>query len=123
MWGNATFTYIWGLPRSDWEESSVIFKRRPGFCPVASCLLLIFKADSYFVSKIHIMANYDHKQVRGNDHVESLKQVQTHLGTDETESLTEEHRQYLIQRHGSFELDPMPDASDADPYNWSASKV
>jgi hypothetical protein len=32
--------------------------------------------------------------------------------------LTEEHRDYLIQRHGTVDLDPLPSADPADPYNW-----
>ncbi|KAF7343036.1 Major facilitator superfamily domain-containing protein [Mycena venus] len=40
----------------------------------------------------------------------------------ETESLSEEHRQYLLQRHGTVELDPMPSMDDADPYNWPKRK-
>ncbi|KAH8674202.1 putative MFS multidrug transporter [Xylariales sp. PMI_506] len=33
-----------------------------------------------------------------------------------------EHRNYLIQRHGTVELEPIPSADDADPYNWPVSK-
>jgi hypothetical protein len=33
-------------------------------------------------------------------------------------TLTEEHRDYLIQRHGTVDLDPLPSADPADPYNW-----
>jgi hypothetical protein len=32
--------------------------------------------------------------------------------------LTEEHRDYLIRRHGTIDLDPLPSADPADPYNW-----
>ncbi|KAJ4397821.1 hypothetical protein N0V93_002058 [Gnomoniopsis smithogilvyi] len=31
-------------------------------------------------------------------------------------------RTYLINRHGTLDLDPMPSASDWDPYNWRQSK-
>lgn len=31
-------------------------------------------------------------------------------------------RTYLINRHGTLDLDPMPSASDLDPYNWKQSK-
>ncbi|KAJ7610226.1 major facilitator superfamily domain-containing protein [Roridomyces roridus] len=42
---------------------------------------------------------------------------------DEIESvLGEEHREYLLQRHGTLDLDPMPSADPADPYNWSKPK-
>lgn len=42
------------------------------------------------------------------------------------EALTElapRHREYLIQRHGTLELDPVPAMDDADPYNWPLWKV
>lgn len=37
---------------------------------------------------------------------------------DNLPTLTEEHRDYLIQRHGTVDLDPLPSADPADPYNW-----
>lgn len=38
-------------------------------------------------------------------------------------NLSQEHREYLLALHGSVNLDPIPDMDDADPYNWSKSKV
>lgn len=32
--------------------------------------------------------------------------------------LTPAHKEYLLRRHGTFDLDPIPDMGDADPYNW-----
>lgn len=37
--------------------------------------------------------------------------------------LSQTHQDYLIQRHGTLELDPIPSMSDADPYNWPTWKV
>lgn len=37
--------------------------------------------------------------------------------------LSQEHRDYLLNRHGTLDLDPIPDMADADPYNWSSWKV
>lgn len=37
-------------------------------------------------------------------------------------SISEAHRQYIIQRHGTDQLDPLPDFNDADPYNWPRPK-
>jgi hypothetical protein len=37
--------------------------------------------------------------------------------------LSQEHRDYLLKRHGTLDLDPIPDMADADPYNWSTWKV
>ncbi|KAJ7615307.1 major facilitator superfamily domain-containing protein [Roridomyces roridus] len=41
---------------------------------------------------------------------------------DEIEVLSPEHQHYLLQRHGTLDLDPMPSMDPADPYNWSNSK-
>ncbi|KAJ5162528.1 hypothetical protein N7492_007920, partial [Penicillium capsulatum] len=32
--------------------------------------------------------------------------------------LSEQHRQYLLARHGTLDLDPIPDMNDTNPYNW-----
>lgn len=42
---------------------------------------------------------------------------------DDASALSEEHRQYLLQRHGTLDLQPLPDMNDADPYNWPQRKV
>lgn len=34
-----------------------------------------------------------------------------------------EHREYILQRHGTLELSPFPSASAADPLNWPSWKV
>lgn len=47
----------------------------------------------------------------------------TYLDREEAAHLSEEHRQYLLQRHGTLELDPIPLMTDADPYNWPSWKV
>ncbi|BCS18325.1 putative MFS transporter [Aspergillus puulaauensis] len=36
--------------------------------------------------------------------------------------LSEAHREYLLQRHGTLDLDPLPSALHADPYNWPTWK-
>ncbi|KAJ5887578.1 Major facilitator superfamily domain general substrate transporter [Penicillium taxi] len=36
--------------------------------------------------------------------------------------LPKAHQEYLIERHGTLELDPIPSMSPADPYNWPESK-
>ncbi|OJJ43656.1 hypothetical protein ASPZODRAFT_161530 [Penicilliopsis zonata CBS 506.65] len=41
---------------------------------------------------------------------------------EEINNLSEEHRQYLLHRHGTLNLDPIPDMDDADPYNWPSWK-
>lgn len=42
---------------------------------------------------------------------------------DRVAHLSEEYRQYLLARHGTFDLDPIPDMNDADPYNWPQWRV
>ncbi|UPK95687.1 hypothetical protein LCI18_006622 [Fusarium solani-melongenae] len=37
---------------------------------------------------------------------------------NDTGSLSEEHKRYLLKRHGTINLDPVPYMSDADPLNW-----
>ncbi|KAF5848551.1 hypothetical protein GGP41_005921 [Bipolaris sorokiniana] len=52
---------------------------------------------------------------------EDLEHAATHgtyLGKEEASHLSEEHRQYLLQRHGTLDLDPLPTMGAADPYNW-----
>lgn len=51
-----------------------------------------------------------------------LTKYQTHIGSAADE-LSPEHKEYLMQRHGTLDLDPMPAWGDADPYNWSTWKV
>ncbi|ETS78155.1 hypothetical protein PFICI_10217 [Pestalotiopsis fici W106-1] len=36
----------------------------------------------------------------------------------EIEKLAADHRQYLMDRHGSLALEPVPSMDPADPYNW-----
>lgn len=49
-----------------------------------------------------------------------LEQRKPSLGDHQ---LPEEHHAYLMRRHGTVELDPVPDMSDDDPYNWPTWKV
>lgn len=37
--------------------------------------------------------------------------------------LPKAHQDYLIERHGTLDLDPIPGMSPADPYNWPEWKV
>lgn len=47
----------------------------------------------------------------------------TQLETDEIRELSQAHRDYLQQRHGTLDLDPVPAFDPADPYNWPTWKV
>jgi len=57
---------------------------------------------------------------------EDLEHAATHgtyLDKSEASRLCEEHRQYLLERHGTLDLDPLPTMGTADPYNWPQWKV
>lgn len=62
-------------------------------------------------------SHYDKAQETKNGENPSLQYDQ-----DESE-LSPQHREYLLQRHGTLDLDPMPSADDADPYNWPLWEV
>lgn len=52
------------------------------------------------------------------------KEIERHASIDTVTSfLSQSHREYLLSRHGTLELDPVPSMSDADPYNWPGWKV
>ncbi|KAJ5233098.1 hypothetical protein N7468_006054 [Penicillium chermesinum] len=38
--------------------------------------------------------------------------------SDNGSNLSEAHKAYLIERHGTYDLDPVPSTDPADPYNW-----
>jgi hypothetical protein len=52
-----------------------------------------------------------------------LEGTTTPAHSDAISRLSPEHQQYLLYRHGTLDLDPIPDMNDADPYNWPAWKV
>jgi hypothetical protein len=61
-----------------------------------------------------------------HENVETLDTIptqETYYDNEAALHLSNEHRQYLLDRHGTFDLNPMPDHSDADPYNWPKWKV
>ena len=75
---------------------------------------------------------------RDSDQIEKRTSLQSNNGTsDDTElgpratyintgaaaGLSQEHRDYLLVRHGTLDLDPMPDNGDQDPFNWPRWKV
>lgn len=38
-------------------------------------------------------------------------------------NLSDAHRDYLVSKHGTAELDPLPDMTDLDPLNWPTKTV
>lgn len=39
------------------------------------------------------------------------------------DTITSDHEAYLLQRHGTLDLIPMPSSDPADPLNWPSWKV
>ena len=37
--------------------------------------------------------------------------------------LSQEHKDYLMQRHGTLDLDPLPRMGPIDPHNWPSWKA
>jgi hypothetical protein len=78
-----------------------------------------FKADLREPSETddHVTAGQLEKLETGG-----LAPWSTHIAGDAA-NLSPEHRDYLLKRHGTLELDPMPGFGDADPLNWKTWKV
>ncbi|KAI5967167.1 hypothetical protein CANMA_003224 [Candida margitis] len=54
----------------------------------------------------------DDKEVRTKEEVE-------YITTEDEPEISEEHKQYLIAKHGTYNLVPLPSMNDDDPLNWS----
>nr|POE77564.1 hypothetical protein CFP56_09211 [Quercus suber] len=57
-----------------------------------------------------------------NDFNLELGTQATYITTVAAAALSQAHRDYLIKRHGTLDLDPIPSDDPADPYNWPKSK-
>ncbi|KAF2715290.1 MFS general substrate transporter [Pleomassaria siparia CBS 279.74] len=71
------------------------------------------------------MKEADAPEIGQKENVVDIEHQTTHatyLAPTEIQHLSEEHRQYLLAKHGTLELDPVPTSSDADPYNWPSWK-
>lgn len=72
------------------------------------------------------MASLDHATLgashekNGSDY--AAEETATSLSSSAT-LLSESHKLYLIERHGTLDLDPIPSTDPADPYNWPLWKV
>jgi hypothetical protein len=58
--------------------------------------------------------------VAGKDH--NVPDI-SHLEDGSDGSISREHKEYLIRRHGTHELTPLPTMDPADPLNWPSWKV
>ena len=61
-----------------------------------------------------------------SEYIEHLAPTGTHatyIEEHDVATLSQEHRDYLLRRHGTLKLDPLPRPGDADPYNWTNWEV
>lgn len=58
-----------------------------------------------------------------SQYMEKVEHGQVTTSNLATVSLPQPHQDYLLQRHGTLDLDPIPSLSAADPYNWPTWKV
>lgn len=59
------------------------------------------------------------------EHLDNVEQVPTN-GTQlsiAAAALPRDHQEYLLERHGTLDLDPVPGFGNADPYNWPEWRV
>ena len=57
------------------------------------------------------------------DFVEAADVANASDSPNGTARLSKLHRDYLMERHGTLNLDPIPAMDPADPYNWPEWKV
>lgn len=89
------------------------------FTSLCSSVTTMEKMDS---NSQHVESVHANDNDRDPGGVESGKQEAFYV-EDRVAHLSEEHRQYLLARHGTLDLDPIPDMNDADPYNWPTWRV
>jgi hypothetical protein len=56
-----------------------------------------------------------------NQKEDPYKADQDPVGLDA--GITTHHREFLLGRYGTVDLDPIPAADEADPHNWHVWKV
>jgi hypothetical protein len=74
----------------------------------------------------HATAGNSYSAKKDSEFVENLQPTSTratYISPEAAAGLSPEHQEYLLQRHGTFELDPIPGFGQADPYNWPQWKV
>ncbi|KAH6896737.1 putative MFS transporter [Thelonectria olida] len=59
---------------------------------------------------------------KGDTQLESGGEKASTIAAAAEHSLSAEHAEYLLQRHGTLDLKPIPSAHHEDPYNWPAWK-
>lgn len=59
----------------------------------------------------------------GVGEVEAIEHGSVPTPEDPIANLTNSHKEYLLSRHGTLELDPLPSQDPADPLNWPRWKA
>ncbi|KAL1968706.1 hypothetical protein VTN77DRAFT_1532 [Rasamsonia byssochlamydoides] len=67
-------------------------------------------------------ANEDIKPTSNGLEATEKADLAVQVPTVSAADLSTEHREFLLQRHGTLELDPIPAPDEADPYNWPVWK-
>ena len=57
------------------------------------------------------------------NNIENTQTRATYIDKNESPNISQEHHDYLMKRHGTVDLEPLPGFGDADPYNWPHWKV
>lgn len=63
---------------------------------------------------------------KNSERLENLGPAPTHATYIEPaakSSLSADHQEYLLRRHHTLTLDPLPGPGDADPFNWPTWQV
>jgi hypothetical protein len=70
-------------------------------------------------------SNSQQKEAMAPQHVEGLSGVleKKPIGIEPADSLSPEHKAYLLKVHGTIDLDPIPSMDPEDPLNWPPWKV
>lgn len=58
-----------------------------------------------------------------DEHSDTSRQPATTTTTTIIAQMTEEHKNYILKRHKTLDLDPMPSTDPNEPYNWPRWKV
>jgi hypothetical protein len=67
-------------------------------------------------------SQHQHIESANSNQMESGKQCDFYV-EDRITHLSEGHRQYILAKHGTLDLEPIPDMTDTDPYNWPQWRV
>ncbi|PWY67910.1 MFS general substrate transporter [Aspergillus heteromorphus CBS 117.55] len=58
----------------------------------------------------------------GKSQPDYIEKTELGLSDEPGSTLSQQHKTYLLQRHGTLDLDPVPSMDPADPYNWPLFK-